>query len=54
MARKTCGAAIVKIRPEAQEKLREGFSERPKDSAAFTRGNWPRRSSWRPGSGAAK
>ena len=28
MARKTCGAAIVKIRPEAQEKLREGFQRK--------------------------
>jgi hypothetical protein len=28
MAKKTCGAAIVKIRPEAQEKLREGFQRK--------------------------
>jgi hypothetical protein len=28
MARKICGAAIVKIRPEAQEKLRQGFQQK--------------------------
>jgi hypothetical protein len=28
MAAKTCGAAIVKIRPEAQEKLRQGFQRK--------------------------
>jgi hypothetical protein len=28
MASKICGAAIVKIRPEAQEKLREGFQRK--------------------------